>query len=215
MIISIINQKGGTGKTTVAVNLALAFLLDGYNVLVIDADKQGTATQFRDYRRGLDKKQFPMVQISTPTIQQDVPKFNFDIIIIDAGGYDNKTFRGCMVVSDLIIVPCQPSGADLWSTETTFKILEEAREYNLKFKVYGLLNMIDSKTKVLKDIPDVVKDWKEQFNVEFFNTSLTAKVQYQYTFTDGLGIMEQKVDKAAVAEFMNFFAEVKDAVKAK
>jgi len=211
MIISILNQKGGTGKSTIACNLAVAYKMGGENAALVDADKQGTAAQFRAYRKvNKDVVQLPMFQILTDTIDDDVPKLPFSPIVIDVGGHDSKVFRGSMVCSDLVIVPIQPSGADLWSTEATLGILNDVRKFHKKLKVYGVLNMINPVAKAIKEMEALIDEMEEIYRIKFFRTRLIARVQYQYTLTSGLSILEQNVDSKAKHEFMDFYAEVRD-----
>lgn len=216
MIISILNQKGGTGKSTVACNLAVAFRLAGYDAALVDADKQGTAAQFRAFRKvNKDVVQIPTFQILTDTIDDDVPKLGFSPVIIDVGGSDNRLFRGSMACSNVVIIPIQPSGADIWSTEATLSILNDARKFHKSLKVFGLLNMVNPMTKAMQGIEDLTRSLEEDYGIRFFSTRLIARVQYQYTLTSGLGILEQNSDWKAKAEFEAFFKEVCDVTESK
>lgn len=216
MIISILNQKGGTGKSTVACNLAVAFRLAGYDAALVDADKQGTAAQFRAFRKvNTGVVQVPTFQILTDTIDDDVPKLGFNPVIIDVGGHDSRVFRGSMVCSDVVIVPIQPSGADIWSTEATLTILQDLRKYHKSLKVFGLLNMVNPLTKAMREMEDLTKAIEEDYNIRFFETRLIARVQYQYTLTTGLSILEQSSDGKAKTEFERFFREVCDVAEIK
>lgn len=210
MIISIINQKGGTGKTTVACNLAVAFKLSGHNVCMIDADPQGTAAQFRANRKELDVPQLQMFQILKDTLEDDVPQLGFDTVIIDIGGRDTKAARSCMVISDMVIVPCKMSSADIWSTEATLSVLRDAKKFNKKLRVYGLFNMVDPKVKVTKDIPDLVESLETEYGISFFKTKLINRVQYSYMLGIGYSILEQVTDNKAKDEFNQLFDEVKN-----
>lgn len=216
MIISILNQKGGTGKSTIACNLAVAFKLAGMNAALVDADKQGTAAQFRAFRKvNKDVVQMPMFQILTDTIDDDVPRLAFSPIVIDVGGHDSKVFRGSMVCSDIVIVPIQPSGADLWSTEATLGILQDVRKFHKGLKVYGLLNMINPVAKAAREMDEMIGGFEADYKIRFFRTRLIARVQYQYTLTSGLSILEQNVDHKAKQEFEAFYREVCDVAESK
>lgn len=216
MIISILNQKGGTGKSTVACNLAVAFRLAGYDAALVDADKQGTAAQFRAFRKvNTGVVQVPTFQILTDTIDDDVPKLGFNPVIIDVGGSDNRLFRGSMACSNVVIIPIQPSGADIWSTEATLSILNDARKFHKSLKVFGLLNMVNPMTKAMQGIEELTRSLEEDYDIKFFRTRLIARVQYQYTLTSGLGILEQSSDIKAKAEFEAFFKEVCDVTESK
>ncbi|MFA7074888.1 MAG: ParA family partition ATPase [Endomicrobiaceae bacterium] len=211
MIISILNQKGGTGKTTIAVNLATYFANNKHSVILIDSDKQGSSAQFRENRA--DQKtliQFPAVQITTPTLANDLPKMNYDFIIVDVGGHDNKVFRSAIIASDIVLVPITPSGVDFWSSEETFKIIEEAKIYKSNLKVYGMINMLLPNTKVSHEIDELIAGIETDYEMKFFKNRIVARVQYKYSLNDGIGIIEQDSDSKAKAEFLEFMKEFKN-----
>ncbi len=215
MIISVLNQKGGTGKTTIACNLAVAFKLKGNTVCIIDADKQGTTAQFRSFRKTMEIPQVPMYQILTDTIETDVPALNFEHAIIDVGGKDTMPFRGCMLISDIVIVPMQPSSPDIWSSEVTFKLLADARKFNKKLKIIGLFNMVDQRVSAASDIPDLVDSLGKEYQITFFKSQIGQRVQYKYTLGSGLSILEQTTDKRAIEEFSGLFGELQGVMDEK
>jgi cellulose biosynthesis protein BcsQ len=118
-----------------------------------------------------------------------------------------------MFVSDIIIVPCKPSNADIWSTDTTFTLLTDARRINTKLKIFGLFNMVDPTVKATEDIPKLVKALETDYNIRFFKTRIHNRIQYNYTLGMGLGIMEQICDSKAIKEFKSLYKEVCDAGK--
>ena len=85
-VISILNTKGGVGKTTIATNLAVMFAREQKKVLLVDSDHQGSSSDFRATRvNNQTVAQFTATQIQSPTLHEDIPNFNFDYIIIDVG----------------------------------------------------------------------------------------------------------------------------------
>lgn len=209
MIISVLNQKGGTGKTTVAVNIATYLANQKKSVMLIDSDKQGSASQWRENRA--DQKtlvQFPTVQITTPTIANDLPKMKqYDYLIIDVGGHDNKVFRSAIIGSDVVLVPITPSGVDFWSSEETFRLIEEARIYK-ELKVIGMINMLLPNTKVSHEIDELIEGFEKDYNMHFLSNRLVARVQYKYSLNDGIGITEQDTDVKAKNEFEELMKEL-------
>ena len=212
MIISIVNQKGGCGKSTIACNLAVAMALDGVNCCLIDADKQATSTGFRQFRKANTKAaQFPIYQLTTDTIEDDVPKLKFATSIIDVGGRDISIFRGAIGCSDIVLVPVQPSAPDIWSTEATLQIVKESMKFHKDLKVFGVLNLVNHVAKSTKEMDGLIRDLQSAYPVKFLTARLAARIQYQYAMEQGLGILEQTNDMKAREEFAAFFRELKEA----
>jgi chromosome partitioning protein len=107
MIIGVLNQKGGVGKTTLSVNIAAALALSGKRTLLIDADPQGSALDWQSIRQG--DTLFPVVGMAKPTLHKDVPELTsgYDHAIIDGPPRVNELARSAIMASDL--VPVQPS----------------------------------------------------------------------------------------------------------
>lgn len=111
--IAVLNQKGGSGKTTIATNLACAFREAGLDVAIIDADPQGTASEWAS--RSEDTP--PVYGANEPTIHEDLPALSdaFDIAIVDGAPALEDMASSAIKASDLVLIPVQPSGADIWS----------------------------------------------------------------------------------------------------
>lgn len=127
MIITVVNQKGGTGKSTIATNLAACFAGDGKEVLLIDADPQRTALDWRADRPD-DKPQIQTVGLPVRNLHQEVAPFRrkYEIIVIDGGGRVTATARAAVTVADFVIIPTLASKPDVLSTQDFFKqVIEE------------------------------------------------------------------------------------------
>jgi chromosome partitioning protein len=119
MIIGVLNQKGGVGKTTIAINLAAVFAKVGNRVLVVDGDPHGSALAWSSARE-IDPI-FPVVGMPTPTLHRDLPQVakDYDHVVIDGAPRVNELGRAAIMASDLVLIPVQPSPYDVWASADT------------------------------------------------------------------------------------------------
>lgn len=207
MIISFVNQKGGTGKTTLAVNFACVSALSDKNTLLIDSDPQMSAMKFRA-RRPEDKDPFVAVSILTPTVHKDVKNMHFDNCFIDCGARENDVLRSVMLASDYVIIPITPSQFDIWSSIETFKALDEVR--GIKDIPGGIvLNQLIDKTNVTKDIEELVKKYSTQYELDIL-PSMYNRVSFREASAMGLSVVEMLGKKANKAQddFKRIYKEV-------
>ena len=130
MIVTIGNTKGGTGKTTFAVQIALARQAAGRTVLLIDADRQGSAQKVMTMRAESGHKALACVQLADGRLlrAQLAPLAEqHDDTVIDAGGHDSEAFRVAMLRSDLLVVPVQPRALDAWELEALAGMIDRAQ----------------------------------------------------------------------------------------
>lgn len=124
MIVVCGNTKGGTGKTTFAVQIALKRQCAGKAVLLVDADRQGSAQKTLTMRAGGGRKPLACVGLRAqlaPLAEQH------DDTVIDAGGHDSEAFRVALLRSDLLVVPVQPRAVDVWELEVLTTMIEQAQ----------------------------------------------------------------------------------------
>ena len=204
MIVTVGNTKGGVGKTTLAVNLAIARAMTGRDVWLIDADRQGTAQTAISIRA--DSGQQPGIACATypdgPTlraqVQQQVGKF--DDIIIDAGGRDSTALRAALVLSDVIVVPFQPRSYDVWALNDIAALIDEARSVRDNLRAVAILNCADS-GETSTDNADAAAAVADVPQFEYLATPIRRRKAFANAAGAGLSVLELKpADKKASAE---------------
>jgi len=217
-VITISNQKGGVGKTTIAVNLAIAFSKDNYKTLLVDADTQKSSIEFREVRSEYEELvQFSAIENTSRTLHKDLRqmKDSFDIIIIDSGGRDSDSFRSSFLAADIVIVPITPGSLDAWGTERTLEIINISKDFNENLEAYVLMNMVKANTRIEKDLIDLAQAFENEYNTISFQSLLMDRITYKYSAAKGRSITEmdgKNIDEKAVNEFMFFYNDLKGAL---
>src|SRR5579875_1046551 len=147
MIVTIGNTKGGVGKTTLAVNIAIARTAQGRDVLLIDGDEQKTASTFTELRSSeLGKAGYTAVSLTGAAIRTQVRQLapKYDDIVIDVGGRDTGSLRAALTVTDTLLIPVQPRTFDIWAIDQVIALIKEAREINPSLRAVAILNAADA-----------------------------------------------------------------------
>ena len=203
MIITIANRKGGVGKTTLATNLAVALSKKGSLVLV-DADDQQSALKwskrrtenpiYTEYHTGDLKK-----------ILLDLQK-KYDYIILDVAGRDSEEFRSALQVSDKLIVPTQPSQADVEVLPFVLKLFNTYHKVNENLQPYLVVNKAPSNTRST-EVADSIELLGTLPKFKLLNTIIRDRKQFRDATIQGLSVMEMGSSKAR-DEFNDFLVEI-------
>lgn len=209
MIFTIGGIKGGSGKTTLAVSLTVMLSKAGSDVLLVDADNQGTASDFTMWRNEtLGDTGYTSVKLSGISVRNEVQKMKskYDHIVIDAGGRDTSSQRAAMVVSDVLLVPFAPKSFDMWTLEQVVQLINEMEIANANLQCYAVLNKVDYNQK---DISEARSYIEESEKLKVLSSTLNERKAFANAAAEGLVVSEYKPkNKKAIAELNGLFTEV-------
>lgn len=191
MIITVGNTKGGVGKTTIALNLAIARALQGRDVWLIDGDRQGTAQTAITIRAENDKQpaiscaHYPDGATLRAQVQQTGPKFQD--IIIDAGGRDSTALRAALILSDVLVIPFAPRSLDVWALADIDNLIQEARAVRDGLRVIAMLNNADPQGHDNDDAAAAVADFP---SMEYVATPIRRRKPIANAAGQGMSVLE-------------------------
>lgn len=212
MIIVCGGIKGGGGKTTTALNLAIMRGLAGFDVLLVDADSvdNGNASDFSAIRdEALKQKNYTAVKLNGKALAKDLPSLaqKFDDIIIDVGGQDSLSQRASLTVANLVLIPVFPSSFDTWVMESMNSLIAEAQLINPQLKAYCFLSRADVSGKQNEDTAEVLID--EYSEIEFIDCPIKNRKIFRNASGQGLSVVEFKPkDQKAVEEVIKLYETV-------
>ena len=142
MIVALLAEKGGTGKTTLAANLAGMRASAGSRVLLVDADRQGSAYFWAQTREALRLPRVESAALHGPALARHlrIQAERFDDLIIDTGAGDGQEMEAALLVADCAIVPIQPAGLDVWTMGLMDSRISQASAENPKLAAWAVLN---------------------------------------------------------------------------
>ena len=214
MILLLGGEKGGTGKTTLAVNLAVILARTGKDVLLIDTDKQGSTnfwSSIRDESGALPR--IPCVQKFGKGLAKDVIDLSgrYEELIIDAGGRDSMELRYSLGVADKVIIPCQPTQFDLVTLNQMDTLVEQAQTLNRNLIASVVINRASTNPSV-SDAEEARELILEFNHLNLIESILRERVSFQRSVREGLSVIEvPQPDRKAVTEINCLFREVYDA----
>jgi chromosome partitioning protein len=195
------NTKGGTGKTTIAVNLAVARAAAGRDVLLVDGDEQGSAALFSQLRaEKLGKCGYAAVQIQGRAVRSQVLEMagKYQDVVIDVGGRDTGSLRAALTVSNAILIPAQPRSFDIWAMDQMAALVAEARGANPDIRALSFLNAADAQGN---DNVEALEALREVEGIECLPAMVVRRKAFPNAAAQGRGVVEmQPRDPKAVAE---------------
>lgn len=208
MIWGFVNQKGGVGKSTLCQNVAECLSRLGQKVLLIDADKQGTSSDWASLR---SEGRFTVVSMARENMALDAMKLatDYDFTLIDGPPHADAISRSCIVASDLVAVPIEPGGASRWSSNLTVRQLTEAQQFKPSLKCGFVVTRKITGTVLGRDARSMAAD----AGIPIFQTEIEQRVVYAEALTMGKTVFEWGSNSAAVREIQALTHELLDAFK--
>lgn len=204
MIIGILNQKGGVGKTTLSVNLAGMLSRAGSNVLLIDADPQGSALDWAAARQG--DPLFSVLALPRPVLHKEIARIGKDYahVLIDGPPRVSDLARSAIMASDIVVIPIQPSPYDVWSAGEIVKLVDEAKVFHDLKKIVFVVNRKIANTAIGRDVREALASYP--FPV--LKGSVTQRVIFAEAAATGQVVWEIDREGLAAKEIESVLKEI-------
>ena len=207
MIIALLNQKGGVGKTTLALHLAAELTQREREVTVVDADPQGSALDRSQARAkaGLPRL-FAVVGLARETLHQEVPEIARTVhhVVIDGPPRVTALTRSAMLASDLVLIPVQPSPYDVWACSEIVGLLREAMAFKPRLKGAFIVSRRIARSVIGRDVYGAL----ENFELPILWTSIGQRVVFAESAIHGRLVKELDRRCTASAEIEHLAADV-------
>lgn len=199
--------KGGSGKTTVATNLAVMRALAGADVLLIDADDQETSFDFTVLRneRKENKAGYTCIKLSGAALRTETLRLSekYQDIVIDTGGRDTTSQRAALSIADVLLVPFVPRSFDVWTLEKVARVVDEVHALNSNLVAHAFLNRADPRGQDNEEAAAAIRDTQA---LTFLDTPLGARKAFANAGAVGLCVCELLPNDAkAIAEITTLF----------
>ena len=203
--IALLNQKGGSGKTTIATNLARGLQLEGHSVLLVDSDKQGSA---RDWRAVDEDNPLPVIGLDRPTLDKDLRSVSSkDFIVIDGSPQATDLAVSAIKACDLVLIPVQPSPYDIWATSDLVDIVKQRIEMtDGSLKAAFVVSRAINNTNIGKEVSTVLLD----YGLPVLDTKIMQRVSYPNSAAIGKTVLDtESANSSAVQEITSLVNEIK------
>ena len=203
MIIGLLNQKGGVGKTTLAVNIGACLTRRGSRVLLIDADPQGSALDWAAARK--TEPLFSVVGLPRASLHREIGPIakDYDHVLIDGPPRVTDVARSAIMAADRVIVPVQPSPYDVWAAHEVVALLGEARIYNDDLIAAFAVNRKISNTVIGREVREALS----AYELQILEATVTQRVVFAEAVAAGESVFEHDPRGPAAAEIDSLTSE--------
>lgn len=207
-VISVLNPKGGTGKTTLSIHLARALHLKGKKVLLVDSDQQGSARDWNEAGEG--KSGFPVVGIDRPTLDKDVPSLaeSYDWVVIDGAAKLEKMSVSAVKAADLVLIPVQPSPLDIWACDTLVEMIQARQQITDGTPTAAFVVSRAKKGTVLaREVSDAIS----AYELPILNGAVHDRTVFAKAMIDGSTALDDDPEGAASWEVNHVLNQIVEA----
>ncbi len=191
-VITVANQKGGVGKTTISTNLAVEAAKAGLKTILVDTDTQASSMAFAACRNE-NRPQFRVFAITEPIVHREAGAISsdYDLVIIDAGGRDSTVFRSALTAPGLVLIPVTPSPFDVWATRDVFGMFHEIKPVmGPAYEARILFNMVFPGSQVSKDALEKLEEVAN--GIPVLKTRIRHREGWKTSAGEGLGVSEHR-----------------------
>ena len=201
MVIVIGNLKGGTGKSTLAFNLAVWSAYQLRRTLLVDADPQHTAMDLIEVRK--EEGHHPMIYglgADERRLDEELDQIEsiFENIVVDIAAGDKGAFRAALGAADRLLIPLLPGQADVWALHHVMEVFDEVRPDRPDLDVMAVINKADTNPQVRET--QETEEAVTQLNIELAPVTIGNRVTFRRSLTEGLGVIEWDTRSKAARE---------------
>lgn len=209
-ILAVAGQKGGTGKTTLAVNVAAELEARGERVLLVDADPQGTALTWAAVAAENNAK-VPTTIAMGDNLRAQLPATaeGYAWCVIDSAGRGGKRQVGALMVADVALLPCGPSPADAWALAESLELVAQVRELRPELRVALVMNRVDRSA-----IGASTRAAIAELRVPVLRATIGERVAFREALGAGLGVTRYATGSVAANELRRLVDELEQLAAA-
>ena len=203
-IISFLNQKGGVGKTTLAITVAEALTRRKRRVLLVDADPQGSALDWAAARQG--EPRFPVVGLPRPSIHKELAAISqgYAWTVIDGPPRVYEVARSAIMASDAVFIPVQPSPYDVWAANEILELFKESDVYRPDVRRAFVVNRRIANTAIGRDVNEALAEYK----LPVLKSAICQRVSFADSATLGKTVFDIDPEGIAAREVMDLVREI-------
>jgi chromosome partitioning protein len=204
MIFSVINQKGGVGKTTLSIHIADGLAKRGRKVALIDADAQNSSLLWSAMRPG--EVLFPVLGMPKETLYQEMQglRDSFDDIVIDGPPRVAAVLKAAIAAADFVLVPVKPSSLDVWAATDVVNLIEEVRTFRPDLRASFVINERRPNTRLARDVQEALTG----IGLDVCETSIHTRSAYPVAIGQGLSVFDTEPKGKAALEMGQLINEI-------